>query len=533
MKKPTLLEVDEQAFLLVSARLEQGELHEADYPMLKAAIETLLYLRRLLERKDTAMRRVLRMVFGASTEKTREIFGADEKPECGKRARGKKKKRKGHGRRAAAEYWGADNVQVQHDQLRVGQSCPDCDGGKLYDTNRPGTLIRLYAQPPVAGMVVEVQKLRCALCNQLFSASPPPEAGTEKYDPNVGPMIAILRYGYGLPMNRLEQMQEDFGVPLPAGTQWELVDAHARELAPLGEELIRQAAGADLFHNDDTTVKILSVDQQIRNGEAEPLGGEKPRTGIFTTGIVAIKADRKIALFFSGREHAGENLQKVLDERRGDLAVPIQMSDGLNRNPPKTTETIQANCNAHGRRGFVDLAATFPEPCRYVLEKLKQVYEHDEQARNESLDDEQRLLFHQQHSAEPMEQLKQWMEQKIEGKEVEPNSGLGEAINYMLKRWERLTRFLWVPGAPLDNNICERVLKTAIRHRKNSLFYRTENGAQVGDLFMSLIHTCRLCRVNPFDYLTQLRRFADQLGKDPCRWMPWNYQATLATMPEG
>ena len=168
-----------------------------------------------------------------------------------------------------------------------------------------------------------------------------------------------------------------------------------------------------------------------------------------------------------------------------------------------------------------------------MLEKLKQVYQHDEQARTENLDDEQRLLFHQQHSAEPMEQLKQWMEKKIEDKEVEPNSGLGEAINYMLKRWEGLTRFLSVPGAPLDNNICERVLKTAIRHRKNSLFYKTQNGAHVGDLFMSLIHTCRLCRVNPFDYLTKLRRFADQLGKDPCRWMPWNYQATLATMPDG
>lgn len=530
MKKPKLLEVDEQAFLAVSARLEQGRLQEADYPMLKAAIDTLLYLRRLLERKDTAMRRVLRMVFGASTEKTRGLFGAEEKPEGGKRARGKK--RKGHGRGAAAGYWGADKVQVQHDQLGAGQSCPDCDGGKLYDTKRPGTLIRLYAQPPVAGTVFEVQKLRCALCNKLFSASPPPEAGREKYDPNVAPMIAIFRYGYGMPMNRLEQMQEDFGVPLPAGTQWELVDAHARELAPLGEELIRQAAGADLFHNDDTTVKILSVDQQIRNGEAEPLG-EKPRTGIFTTGIVAIKADRKIALFFSGREHAGENLQKVLDERRGDLAIPIQMSDGLSRNPPKSAETIQANCNAHGRRGFVDLAASFPEPCRYVLEKLKQVYQNEEQARTDNLDDEQRLLFHQQHSAKPMEELKQWMDRKIEDKEVEPNSALGEAINYMLRRWENLTRFLTVPGAPLDNNICERLLKAAIRHRKNSLFYRTENGARVGDLFMSLIHTCRLCRVNPFDYLTKLRRFADQSGKDPSRWMPWNYLATLATMPEG
>ncbi len=97
----------------------------------------------------------------------------------------------------------------------------------------------------------------------------------------------------------------------------------------------------------------------------------------------------------------------------------------------------------------------------------------------------------------------------------------------MQRHWTELTLFLREAGAPLDNNIVERMLKKAILHRKNSLFYKTMNGAAVGDLFMSLIHTCELNRVNPFDYLTELQRHAEQLRANPSAWMPWNYRVTL------
>ena len=110
---------------------------------------------------------------------------------------------------------------------------------------------------------------------------------------------------------------------------------------------------------------------------------------------------------------------------------------------------------------------------------------------------------------------------------VEPNSGLGKAIRYLLKHWPKLTLFLRQPGAPLDSNIVERALKKAILNRKNGLFYKTRNGAQVGDLYMSLIHTCELCGGNPFDYLTELQKHPAEIGQNPAAWMPWNYRATL------
>jgi hypothetical protein len=194
---------------------------------------------------------------------------------------------------------------------------------------------------------------------------------------------------------------------------------------------------------------------------------------------------------------------------------------------PAELEVIVGHCLAHGRRRFVAVAENFPEPCRHVLEKLGAVYANDALARQRGLSPQQRLRFHQQRSQSVMDELQVWLQAQLAEKRVEPNSGLGTAITYLLKHWERLTLFLRQAGAPLDNNVCERALKKAILHRKNSLFYKTQNGARVGDLFMSLIHTAELCGANPFDYLTELQRHAEELAAAPAQWMPWSYRQAL------
>jgi transposase len=126
-----------------------------------------------------------------------------------------------------------------------------------------------------------------------------------------------------------------------------------------------------------------------------------------------------------------------------------------------------------------------------------------------------------------MDEFEKWLTEQLSERKVEPNSGLGMAISYMKNHWSPLTLFLRVAGAPLDNNLCERALKKAILHRKGSLFYKTENGARVGDLYMSLIHTCQLGASNPFHYLTELQKHAEELTQRPQDWMPWNYRETL------
>ena len=212
------------------------------------------------------------------------------------------------------------------------------------------------------------------------------------------------------------------------------------------------------------------------------------------------------------------------------------MCDALSRNAPKLsagTEALLANCLSHGRRQCVDVAANFPHECRYVLETLGAVYGVDAEAREQGLSWDARLQLHQEKSGPLMEELQKWMTEQLNGNQTEPNSGLGKAMKYMLRHWHKLTLFLRQAGAPLDNNICERALKMVVLLRKNALFYRTQHGADVGDLFTSLIHTCDLNQVNSFDYLTELQRHAAKLAANPAEWMPWNYRDTLARLSAG
>jgi transposase len=464
-----------------------------------------------------------------TTEKTRAVLEqppSELGPEKTPPASGKPTPA-GHGRNSAARFPGAHKVVISHATLRHGDPCPECGAGKVYRQKQPKTLVRIVGRPPLEATRYEMERLRCNGCNQVFTAAAPPEVGPDKYDATAAAMIAQLRYGSGVPFKRLERLQGNLGIPLPAATQWGLVKKKAAWIRAAYDEFIRQAAQGEVMHNDDTGMRILHLAR-----EPAP-DGKGERTGVFTSGIVSRVGVWLIALFFSGWKHAGENLAEVLKQRTPGMAPLIQMCDALSRNAPKLSEGVRlllANCLAHGRRQFVEVAVNFPAECRYVLEMLGGVWYNDELARKGNLSPDERLRYHQEHSTPLMKTLKEWMEAQLAEHKTEPNSGLGKAIQYMLRHWEPLTLFLREPGAPLDNNLVERALKKAILHRKNSLFYKTMKGAEVGDLFMSLIHTCELNGVNAFDYLTQLQRHSEELKQNPSEWMPWNYRDTLARL---
>jgi transposase len=462
-----------------------------------------------------------RLLRSRTTEKTNKVLPAGLPPAEGTGAG--QSTPAGHGRHPVSAFTGAQRAAIAHATLHPGDRCPECGKGKVY-SQEPVMLVRFVGRPPLEATIFEKQRLRCNACQQIFTAGEPgPEgtpAGETKYDVTAVAMIALLKYGTGVPFKRLERLEGQLGMPLAAATQWELVAAAAQLLRAMWEELIRQAAQGSVMHNDDTGMRILRL---VR----EP--GDK-RTGTFTSGIVSIVGVGRIALYFTGPKHAGENIAEVLKQRVRGLPAPIQMSDALSRNTPKVegVEPLQANCLAHGRRQFVEVAENFPEECRYVLETVRGVYHNDAQAREQELSPQDRLRFHREHSRPLMNRLHEWMEAQFAEHKTEPNSGLGKAISYLRNHWPKLTLFLEQPGAPLDNNIVERALKKAILNRKNALFYKTMNGAGVGDLFMSLIHTCELNGANPFHYLTELLRHGGELKQNPSVWMPWNYRDTLA-----
>jgi len=541
---PDIREIGLDELQAILDRAKSGPLDDDEYGKLKAAVDTLAFLTSELEKKGVSIKRLRKLIFGASTEKTSQVFkdaqqrdgpGADSGSADGEGEgeKNKAKKRKGHGRNGASDYAGAERIRIAHESLHSGDLCPGCEKGKVYPQKEPAVMVRVRGMAPLGATVYERERFRCNLCGEVFTAASPEGVGEEKYDETAAAMIALLKYGAGLPFNRIEKLQKGLGIPMPASVQWEVVDRAAEPVEPAYAEMVRQAAQGKVLHNDDTTMKILELDRQSRQDGPADGDDAGERTGVFTSGIVSVDEGHKTALFFTGRRHAGENLETVLAQRAKELSAPIQMSDALSRNTSGDFQTIMANCLAHGRRRFVDVADNFPDEVRHVLEELKKVYKIDDDAREQGLSPAERLSLHKAQSGPLMKALKKWLKKQLAERKVEPNSGLGEAITYMVKHWEKMTLFLRVAGAPVDNNICERALKKAILHRKNAYFYKTENGARVGDMFMSMIHTAELCRANPFDYLVALQRHADEVEKNPGEWMPWNFTEALQRLNSG
>ena len=521
-----------------------------------------VYLLTLLREKKLSILRLRKMVFGAATERAADVLssagestGESEKtsatpptaPETSSAAdnsessdtnapgaRPPRRRGPGHGRISASKYTGCTQVIVTHESLCPGDDCPDCGKGTVYRQSDWSPVVRLKGQPPVGGSVYRCERLRCHLCGKVYSAALPAEAGAEKYDPTVASIVATLRYGQGMPWNRLQRLQRVAGVPLPASDQWEVVrDAAERGPRIVFDHLVWLAAQGELLHNDDTPMQVLELTKKLKH--QQPLREDDPeRRGVFTTAILSRAEGRpNIALFFTGPHHAGENLRTLLAGRAAELPLPIQMCDPLSRNMPGDLRVIIANCLVHARRNFVEVVSAFPAEVKYVVECLKKVYQIDAQAKQQQLSPDQRLRLHQQQSGPVMDELHTWLQERFDQRLIEPNSSLGEAITHMLKHWERLTRFLQVPGAPLDNNLCEQTLKMAICHRKNSYFYKTMTGAAVGDLYMSLIDTCYLSGADPFDYLTELQRNHERVRAAPGEWLPWNYRQQLAATAPG
>ncbi|MCP4410214.1 MAG: transposase [Gammaproteobacteria bacterium] len=443
-----------------SAPLGEEQIHK-----FKAVLTTLEHLTRELEKKRTSISRLRKLLFGSPTEKIKNVLakGKDETSGDGgpgddkdikNEGQGKKKKRRGHGRNGADSYSGAKRVKVPHEVLKSGDPCPKIGcTGKVYNSVDAGVLVRITGMPPIQATVYELEKLRCNLCGTVFTATAPEGSGNKKYDEAAASMLACLRYGAGFPMYRLAKLEGNLGIPLPAATQWDTLNARSQLIAPAYRALVDTAAQGEVLHNDDTTARILELMAENK-GKEGPSDTSPKRKGMFTTGVVAKNGDHRIALFFTGRKHAGENLHSVLKKRSAELDSPIQMCDALSRNLPGEFKTILGNCLSHGRRRFVDEVENFPEECRYPLEILAKVYGNDAVAREQEMSPEERLLFHQKESEPLMRALHEWLERQFANKIVEPNSGLGEAISYMLKHWDKLTLFLRMAGAPLDNNIC-------------------------------------------------------------------------------
>ena len=542
-KPPPSITLSAEASEALIARVHKSGLSAEDSGVVEQVIRLYFWLMVALQEAKLSLKRFRTMLFGdpatardpavpAGAPGSEEVrtqtaassgHGAPARPSSGGH-------RSGQGRQGAEAYAGAECVACRHEELRVGEVCPVCGQGRLYALP-PGVEMRIDGNALLSAMRYELEKLRCSACGEVFTAKLPDEAGPEKYSARARAVLAIGRYYLGLPLYRLQGYQAMLGVPVPDATQWDQIEKVGDCSYVVFAYLERLAAQGELIYQDDTSVRILSLMGENLKVRAEAaamgLSRSKERTGMYTTALVVKVGEQTICLYYSGRAHAGENLKALLGQRQADQDQPLVMSDALSRNEADEMALIRCHCLAHGRRQFSDLEDIFPQESAVVITALKQVFDHDDQARDEQMSPAARLAYHQAYSRPIMDELKGWLDKQCDDRLVEPNSSLGKAISYMQGHWETLTRFLSVAGAPLDNNLVERALKLCIRQRKNSLFSKTEYSAYIASVLTSLIATCLHAGVNALDYLVALQEHRKAVFTAPEAWLPWTYQASL------
>lgn len=422
------------------------------------------------------------------------------------------------GRIPASAYRNDETIFFPFEHGHAGGPCPDGCGGRLYHYGESAA-IRITGQGFAKVTQLNLEQLRCNGCGVLKTAAIPKAWQGGKYDARFKSVLSLQKYYLGTPFYAIERFQAVIKQPLPDATQWMLCEEVADAVYPVRSVLEYLVAADDKVSYDDTRVRILSHLKMVMDDPSIK------RRGCYTTAVLGSHQNHPITLFYSSPKHAGENVAHILSLRDKALPPIKTMSDALAANLSHDYKVILCKCLSHGLRKFSELEYVFPKKCQFVLQHLGKVYAFEEQTKG--MRDDERLLYHQQHSLPLMNTLYAWLNQQRDEKCVEPNSPLGKSINYLLKHWHALTQFTRVPGVFIDNNHVERALKMPIRTRKMALFHKTEHGAYVAALLMGLIQTAIDNGANPVDYLTALQDNKLRVFKEPQLWLPWNYTYQL------
>ena len=523
-------------------RIEQARTHNlalssADYELLLGAVMMLANMQERLEANDLSVHKLKKLLgMVRSSEKLRDLLpgndGKDssesnsaEKENRAKAARDRKKTTRNKVKKKPVR-----KPQIHHHPLSgmsKGDHCPQCHAGKVYKYT-PAVLVRVTGHAPLSCHKHIAESMRCNGCGEIYSADLPEHVladgpQDQQYGYSARTVMGINKYFAGSPFYRQEHVNGLLGEPIAASTIFDQCEKLADALHPIFKAIKREAANASLFYLDDTTNRILGQQPIPKKGRD---GRERLRSGIYTSAVLAISdQERPLVLFQTNVGHAGEFMQEILRARDQSRAPPLLMSDALSSNHVIGHEFERCLCNAHGRRGFVDLVEQSPDEVTYALGLYQHAWVNNTHCVDNALSPEQRRDYHREHSLPHMQALLSWSQEKLDSGAVEQNSNLGKAMAYFIRHFEGLTAFCRVVGSPVDNNIIEQKIKLIVRARKNSLFFKTAVGADISDIITSVLVTCNENDVNAMDYLNAVQRNQTAVKASPEKWLPWNYPA--------
>ena len=445
--------------------------------------------------------------------------------------------------------------KVTHHKLTPGEIiCPCCN--KNMHKQRTKTRTYVLSIPLLSTQTHTRESYRCLACNTEATAQREDNLENEcigRYHFSAVAALAALRYQCGMSSYRMEKMSDSVGIAVSDSTQWSLFEGAASKVQPFVSFLEKTLANAPKKHIDDTHNIILSVVKEIEAEQEKAIkNGKNPddvRSGIHTTNVTGVFSYGEIVLYKTGLHHSGEILAKILSARTVDEQVII-MADASSSNTSKLhlkeneeENNIKiANCNSHALRKFKDIAKSEEEVAKkfhiknyqisesvsFFLSRYGQIFKNDQKTKG--MTSSERLLFHKNNSFPLMEEMKKRVDEATLNKEFEPNEDIGGAYKYFKNQYPRLCAFCHFENAPVCNNLSERMLKSIIRHRKNSLFFKTQLGATVADILTTIFFTAKANGINSVEYLRDLMLYQSHWEKNPHEWLPWNYVATAAKL---
>lgn len=530
MEDKKVNEINRTELAELMARVEHAIEHDLalsidDLKLLLNAITTLCTLQSKIEQDDITL------------HKLRKLLGMIKQSEKrrGKKSGGKGNKKTSNKPRSRKPK-STTKPKVAHHKMQAhqkGEVCPACERGKLYKFE-PAKLLRITGHARFEATHHIVEQLRCNACELLYKAPLPDTVledgdADQKYGYSARTLMVIDKFYTGTPYYHQATLSDLFGCSISASTIFDQCEYVANDVMPVFYELRRGAADAGKFNSDDTNHRILEQEPELRDN---PNGkGQRLRTGVYCSGLIATLANgHQVILFETSLGHAGEHLNEILKKRTANLPPPLVMSDASSNNGVVKIEIIQCYCNAHARRLFYDLEEKHPVDVEWLLETYGKIWVHDEHAKDNNMDDSERLAYHKEHSLPVMQSIYDWAINKMNDDCFEEHSPFGKAIKYFIKHFEKLTMFCKVPGAAIDNNPMEEKLKTPIRGRKTAHFYKTANGAGVANVLISLLATTARAGENVYEYFLALQKHRERVKANAAAWLPWNYRETLAQL---
>jgi transposase len=392
-------------------------------------------------------------------------------------------------------------------------ACPCCGGTTLRKIGEDvtETLELIPRQWKVVQHVRE--KFSCRAC-EAISQPPAPShpIARGRAGPKLLAHILFSKYGLHLPLNRQSAVYAREGVDLDVSTLADWVGAAAATLMPLVEAIRGQVFAAERIHADDTTVPVLAKGKTRTGRLWTYVRNDRPFAG----------PDPPAAVFFYSRDRGGEHPERHLAGYAGLMQADAYA--GFNRLYAADREggpIIEAACWAHARRKFFDLARINQAPiASEAVTRIDVLFAIEREI--SGLAPQQRVGVRTERSRPFVTALESWLrEQRAK---VSKNSETGKAIDYSLKRWAALTRFLDDGRLCMSNNAAERELRAIAVGRRNWTFAGSDEGGRRAAAIYTLIATAKLNDVDPQAWLADvLARMPDYPAKRigdllPCNW---------------